>query len=696
MQKNNQNGDNGRYSRLDSSTLSYFEEINSHLRSTEDNEEKHLIADNALEEAAGREAEIAADATTSRVIESLIHVASLSSIIKFTNACIEGDSLGYICSRYVTCCPSPSNRKRSQLPDMPSSSHHFTPLRSPLSPFPSPLYLHSGPFGSHVVERMLEELVNRSQSAETDEVYEEIYGMLSLFTDAATNSLHDMVMHKYGSFVARRLVSLLCGRDVSSATKKQQGVVNLSGDNKRPGHGASSGLEAKLATSSQNNTSVGTGGFPDLLNKLVMEVVSDDWSGCEMAGLQRDAHAGPFLQALLKACHLISQDDAHGDAQLRAVILQLLGSSNGGPGLDDQQHVDQLRSMLMDRNASHTMEVVFQTAPDDIFQKLCTALFKGHLVPLAKHPCANFPVQAAITSLRKPAQLKRMFEDLRPEFISLLQARRGGVVAALLAAALKLEAHQEELATALWHAASQVGSKSSEGGNALETLLTLDSHATLTGSSVSGAKLSTIGCAVLSTVFSFTDPKATKPFADALISLNPPSKLGIVAKDPGGCRVIEAYLQGAGKSSKKIRAILEKLAGNWGAIACGGGSGGRFVEFCFEIAEVMERESIVRELAAAEERLAATHRGPMVLKKCFVSEWKKGSGEWQKRVASASVARKEFEDLFTAAVGGGQEQEGEEERRQQQQEEEEEQEEEEKEEPAAAPPKKKKKKKHHK
>lgn len=534
---------------------------------------------------------------------------------------------------------------------------------------------------------MLQELVKRSQNAESDEVYEEIYSMLSSFTDATTNSLHDMVMHKYGSFVARRLVSLLCGRDVSSATKKQQGIVNLADNNKRPGHGAS-GLEAKLATSSQTNTTIGTGGFPELLNKLVVEVISDDWSGREMAGLQRDAHAGPFLQALLKACHLISQDDTHGDAQLRAVVLQLLGSSNGGPGLDDQQHVDQLRSMLMDRNASHTMEVVFQTAPDDIFQKLCTALFKGHLVPLAKHPCANFPVQAAITSLRKPAQLKRMFEDLRPEFISLLQARRGGVVAALLAAALKLEAHQEELATALWHAASQVGSKSTEGGNALETLLTLDSHATLTGSSTSGAKLSTIGCAVLSTVFSFTDPKATKPFADALVSLNPPSKLGIVAKDPGGCRVIESYLQGAGKSSKKIRAILEKLAGNWGAIACGGGSGGRFVEFCFEIGEVMERESIVRELAAAEERLAATHRGPMVLKKCFVSEWKKGSGEWQKRVASASVARREFEDLFTVdgERGGGQEQGGEQQHVHVHEEEE----------PAAAPPKKKKKKKHYK
>lgn len=144
MQKSSQNGDNGRYSRLDSSTLSYFEEINSHLKSTEDDEEKHLIADNALEEAAGREAEIAADATTSRVIESLIHVASLSSLIKFTNACIDGDSLGYICSRYVNCCLLQSTRTRYICSTclFPSSSFSSA-FHSLLSPFSFPTVVHS-------------------------------------------------------------------------------------------------------------------------------------------------------------------------------------------------------------------------------------------------------------------------------------------------------------------------------------------------------------------------------------------------------------------------------------------------------------------------------------------------------------------------------------------------------------------------
>lgn len=107
--------------------------------------------------------------------------------------------------------------------------------------------------------------------------------------------------------------------------------------------------------------------------------------------------------------------------------------------------------------------------------------------------------------------------------------------------------------------------------------------------------------------------------------------------------------------------------------------------------EVAEKEAIAAELAAAETRLLATHRGPLLLKRCaaaapdaaawepdlgalrkcrvcaalhrsfafqpsplplprcHVDAYKKGGQGWQQRAAAADVARREFEELFGAS-----------------------------------------------
>lgn len=46
--------------------------------------------------------------------------------------------------------------------------------------------------------------------------------MLSKVTDAVAENLYDMAVHKYATHVARRLLSVLCGRDVAPAARKQQ------------------------------------------------------------------------------------------------------------------------------------------------------------------------------------------------------------------------------------------------------------------------------------------------------------------------------------------------------------------------------------------------------------------------------------------------------------------------------------------
>lgn len=88
-------------SRLDAETLAYYGEIDGRMAELqqEDAEERSLLADNALGEAGGREAEVATDAACSRVLERLLPHASTEALCTFTRACVEGESLGAMCTR---------------------------------------------------------------------------------------------------------------------------------------------------------------------------------------------------------------------------------------------------------------------------------------------------------------------------------------------------------------------------------------------------------------------------------------------------------------------------------------------------------------------------------------------------------------------------------------------------------------------
>lgn len=159
------------------------------------------------------------------------------------------------------------------------------------------------------------------------------------------------------------------------------------------------------------------------------------------------------------------------------------------------------------------------------------------------------------------------------------------MIAALLAVAGRLGAQEAEAAAALWSAAGSSGSGSAAAAP-LEALLTLDTTTQLgqgSGRWVLGqwhcisapemsllaqpqymkllrlltrfcrhhqpcpaapllpCRLSTLGCAMAGTLLRLP-AAACKQWADAVAAL-PPGQLQHVAKDPGGCRVLEAYLE---------------------------------------------------------------------------------------------------------------------------------------------------------
>ena len=142
------------------------------------------------------------------------------------------------------------------------------------------------------------------------------------------------------------------------------------------------------------------------------------------------AHASPCVQALLFALE--------GDRDLVFLLIpSLLGSSvlkvEGGGGDDDEEKKKEkgegvpsvptvprvvglkeagslfadvaprhIRSVMDETAGSHLLEAVLAVAPDEVHAELVSRFVVGHTVSMARHPTANYVLQAAISTLRDP------------------------------------------------------------------------------------------------------------------------------------------------------------------------------------------------------------------------------------------------------------------------------------------------------
>lgn len=85
--------------RLDTATVDYFAEIQTHLKGFADDEERQLLVGNALEETKGRELQVSTDAACSRVLESLLKLVDPASLVKFATAFLAEDQFFMLCTK---------------------------------------------------------------------------------------------------------------------------------------------------------------------------------------------------------------------------------------------------------------------------------------------------------------------------------------------------------------------------------------------------------------------------------------------------------------------------------------------------------------------------------------------------------------------------------------------------------------------
>lgn len=597
---------------------SYFEEIAAALIDLRDSEDdsRALLAKNALEEISGQELTAAISPGTAFTLEKLLKEADLLDVLSFLQAVLATDDA-------------------------------FGKMSSDST-------------GSYIVEQILQKVAAQQEDADavTKTAARQV---LNGCCDAIVDSLEACITDRCASHVARQLLSTAAGRDVSPPAGKAKIQPSVLFDDEDDGD-KSSRASAKEGKAVCLAGRLGGGAlkrspepFPEVIAKMTSAALDDD-SARQLADLAYDAHASPFLQALIEA-------NANNGKSCEQLVACMMGTTRLGDGSFSAASIAPaaIHDMMNDRTGSHVMEATFKAAHPELFNRLWDRALRGKLAGLASHPCANFALSAALRNAPDATVIKDAIVELQDSFSDLLGRNRSGVIASIFAAAARLKAGQSEACRALSRGLTALPAADTNKRGLAVALLTLDGTGQLGGGSVSqGAesamglpkrkpgRLSSTGCAILELLLRFP-LDASQKFAKAVSTLSP-EDAAVIGGDGGGSRVLEAFIRGPA-STKQKKALLQQLRGSWAAVAVTL-PGSHLVQTCHDFAGGKAREDLVAELAEGRKALYTTRRGPQVIQLTGADLYARSPAEWRARAETASDVRAQFAEILEDDVRG--------------------------------------------
>ena len=110
---------------------------------------------------------------------------------------------------------------------------------------------------------------------------------------------------------------------------------------------------------------------------------------------------------------------------------------------------DDMKMLMQSRSGSHLLEVIVRVAPKTLGAEIWRRFFRDKLMSISKHQVANFVLQSVLGSSKDPAVIASAVSELSALFGTLLYENRAGVIAALLAACLRLKTNEKDCCKAL-------------------------------------------------------------------------------------------------------------------------------------------------------------------------------------------------------------------------------------------------------
>ncbi|XP_061550153.1 nucleolar protein 9 isoform X2 [Phycodurus eques] len=465
--------------------------------------------------------------------------------------------------------------------------------------------------GGHVVESAVRQVSRlAAKEDQNDEVLE--VQVLSLSQVVRDNSA-ELIKDVHGSHVVRTLLHVLAGcvgppRTESRPSAKERNAPPQLTDFEIP---TSFWYELKSLTET-------------LMDSVKLSIT--------------DSVASAVFQTMLRVCH---RKRPKLCKQLVKRIMAYLTSCPAAPG------VSPLLVFLKDLASSHLIEAIIQLSPKSLLRDLYKNHLKGHLVNLALHPIANFPVQRLTAASAKSKLFLRLFDELVQGVEAILAAGHMGVIVQLAESCAESEARQGELMQSLLNAfhCAEPGSRHVHCLPLFMSLLTYDVYYhsdTAEGSEQTEAPLSSIcyhGSRLVQALARFQERSI---LLSSLRTLTPADLLTL-ASHPSGSHVLQALIS---TSSDKGRGkILKRLEGQYVRMACSR-LGSRVLEAIWSSAAVSQRQSIAQELVPSESQLRSDQFARHVWAKFALSHFIHRRAHWQEIQTGESKKRKLFSDIL--------------------------------------------------
>lgn len=494
-------------------------------------------------------------------------------------------------------------------------------LRDCAKDFP---YIAMDRSGSHVAETALKSLAAHLQHEET---YTFIEDTLTKLCEVIVGNPIDVMCNCHGSHVLRSLLCLCKGAPLGSSEFHVTKSSKLLAEQ----------LNFRAPHLNNNDSSHFQPVFPELFKFLVFEMLK--CSQNDLVTLQVDQYSSMVLQTALKLL-------AGHDQELLHIIPILFGCKKENIGEGNVLEITVVQDIVksMKETAySHLMEVILEVAPETLYNELLEKVFRNSLFEISSDHCGNFVVQALVSHARCKSQMELIWEELGPKFKDLLGMGVSGVVGSIIAASQKLHTLEHKCCQAL---AAAVSSENEPPRFVVPRLLFLESYFCCEDKSnwkwPSNLKMHVMGTLILQAVFRYPS-EFILGYINSITSMEADHVLQL-AKDGGGARVIEAFLN-SNASGKHKRKLVVKLRGHFGELSMKPSSSFT-VEKCFNVSNVSVRETIVSELAAVRADLSKTKQGPHLLRKLDVDGYASRPELWKSRQETKQSVYKEFCDEF--------------------------------------------------
>ncbi|XP_020509074.2 nucleolar protein 9 [Labrus bergylta] len=478
--------------------------------------------------------------------------------------------------------------------------------------------------GGHIVESAVRQMSRwtesskKEPSATTEEEEEEegsavLEAQVLSVSQVVRENCPEFIKHVHGSHVVRTLLHVLAGclgppRSESRPGAKERNVAPQLTDFEIP---TSFWYELKNLTET-------------LMENVNLSVT--------------DAAASAVFQTMLTVCH---RKRPKLCKQLLKRITEYLASRSAAPG------VSPLLVFLKDQASSRLIETIIQLSHKSLLRDLYRNHLQGHLVDLALHPIANFPVQRLTAASAKYQLFLKLFDELIQGVEAILASGHMGVIVQLAQSCAESEEKQEDLMQSLLRAfhCAEPGSRHVSCLPLFMSLLTYDVYyhsETAEGGTQTEVPLSSIcyhGSLLVQALARF---KERSLLLSSLRTLSPADLL-TMASHPSGSHVLQALIT---TSSDKGRGkILKRLEGQYVQMACSR-LGSRVLEAIWNGASVSHRHNIAQELVSSESQLRSDQFARHVWAKFALSHFIHRRAHWQEIQTGESKKRKLFSEIL--------------------------------------------------